>query len=232
MSKYKHMTDDYLRKNYVPDVYQHDIFQIDYQKLKDVGIKLISFDIDDTIADLLVTAPSKDVITLFENLKNMGFELMLMTNAWDSRAKKFADGLGIGDQYTARAEKPLTGQFKKAQKLFGVEKSQMAHVGNSMLDDVAGGNAAGIITCLVRRAGITGGLPKRIPGVRTSGQKLRKVLKKRGIWRKHHKYVKGDQYYQLGGTPGYILQEQGEAYQAAMIASEQQYIKNLRDSIK
>ncbi len=36
---------------YIPDVYQKDIYQIDYQRLWDQGIRLISFDIDDTIQD-------------------------------------------------------------------------------------------------------------------------------------------------------------------------------------
>ncbi len=36
---------------YIPDVYQKDIYQIDYQRLWNQGIRLISFDIDDTIQD-------------------------------------------------------------------------------------------------------------------------------------------------------------------------------------
>lgn len=36
---------------FVPDVYQKNIYKIDYRRLKEKGIKLISFDIDDTITD-------------------------------------------------------------------------------------------------------------------------------------------------------------------------------------
>ena len=39
------MTDDELRR-FVPDVYQKNIYKIDYRKLKEQGIRLISFDID------------------------------------------------------------------------------------------------------------------------------------------------------------------------------------------
>lgn len=38
---------------------------------------------------------------------------------------------------------------------------------------------------------------------KNEGHALRKVLKSRNIWRKHHKEVKGDQYYQLGEIPAY-----------------------------
>lgn len=208
MSNFKDMPDDYLRRNYVPDVYQHSIYKIDYQKLKDAGIRFLSFDIDDTIAGLEDFNPPKEAKTLFEDLKNMGFEIMLLSNTWDKqRAANFAEKLGIEEKYIARAEKPLTSYFVKMQELCGLKKSQMAHIGNSIMDDIAGGNAFGVTTCLVRRAGVVSGLPQKIPGVQTRGQKLREELKKRGIWRKHHKYVDGDQYYQLGELPGYITRE-------------------------
>lgn len=187
MNKFKTMSDDYLRQNYVPDVYQEKIYSIDYQKLWDNGIRFLSFDIDDTIAGLLTPNPPKEAKTLFESLKAKGFKVMLLSNTWDKRAKDFAEELGIEGSYIPRAEKPLTSHFAKMQELCGFEKSQMAHIGNSMMDDIAGGNVFGIVTCLVRRAGVASGLPKKM-GIQTPGQKLRKELKKRGIWRKHHKY--------------------------------------------
>lgn len=204
MSKFKNMSDDYLRRVYVPTVYQPSIYRIDYQKLQDAGIRFLSFDIDDTIADLVEFNPPKEAQTLFEDLKRMGFEVILLTNARDDRAANFAEKLGIEGKYIARAKKPLTTHFAKMQELCGLDKSQMAHIGNSIMDDVAGGNVFGVTTCLVRRAGVTSGIPQKIPGLKFPAQKLRKELKKRGIWRKHHKYSENDQYYQLGETAGYI----------------------------
>lgn len=206
MGKFKYTPSYFLRRDYVPAVYQPDIFAIDYQKLKDAGIKLISFDVDDTIADPSVLNPPQAAITLFAHLKNMGFELMLLPNSFDDRTKNFADKLGISGRCIPRAEKTKMTHFQTIQNRFGVEKSQVAHVGNSMMDDVARGNAFGITTCLVRRAGNAGALGKVIGGllgVKTEGQQVREELKKRGIWRKHHKNAPGDQYYQLGELPLY-----------------------------
>ena len=202
-NNFKTMTDDYLQRNYVPAVYQRNIYAIDYQKLKEAGVKLISFDIDDTITDLLVDNPPKEAITLFEDLKKMGFELWLLSNANEDRVSDFANQLGISQNYIARAEKPLTIHFQTLKDRCGVEKSQMAHVGNAIRDDVAGGNAFGIITCLVRRAGKTSLIPKLNPLVPTQSQLLREELKARGIWFKHHVLVPDDQYYQLGELPKY-----------------------------
>lgn len=203
MSKYKDMSDEYLKNNYVPDVYQKSIYAIDYEKLKLFGIKLISFDIDDTIAALEKSAPPKAAITLFENLRNMGFDLMLITNAGDSRAKHFSKALGA--DYIARAKKPRTTHFQEIQDQYKLEKKQMAHIGNSTTNDVAGGNAFGITTGLVRNIGNLEKLGTKVKGVfvKTEGQKVREELKSRHIWRKHHKYQDNDQYYQLGETPEY-----------------------------
>lgn len=203
MSKFADMSNDYLIQNYVPAVYQPSIYSIDYQKLKDAGVRLISFDIDDTITGQENQKPPKEAKTLVEYLKNMGFQVFLLSNANPERVSQFADHLGLTGQSVARAEKPLSKQFTVIRNQFGLEANQMAHVGNSQRNDVAGGNAAGVITCLVRRVGVITGLPKYIPGYQTDGQKLRAELEKRGLWRKHHKYEKGDQYYQLGEVPKY-----------------------------
>lgn len=206
MSKFKDMSNEELKRVYVPDVYQHSIYSIDYQKLKDAGIRLISFDIDDTIAAWEAIGPEDAVKVKFADLRNMGFHVALLTNGTQARGKRFSRALGLEENdYIAEAEKPLSKNFQKLQERFGLEKSQIAHVGNSQMDDVAGGNVFGVTTCLVRRVGkVTKLIGIGGPvGILTEGQKLRWELKERGIWRKHHKEVKGDQYYQLGELPAY-----------------------------
>ena len=49
----RNLSDERL-KEFIPDVYQKDIYSIDYALLKEKGIKLISYDIDDTITDSIV----------------------------------------------------------------------------------------------------------------------------------------------------------------------------------
>ena len=200
---------------FVPDVYQKNIYKIDYGKLKEKGIKLISFDIDDTITDsfrnkargtlhIKVTMPS-DAKELFRDLKQMGFMVTLLTNTRASIAKDVCDELQA-DGYIARADKPETRNFEKMMAEYGVEPSQMAHVGNSIQQDIVGGNRAGVTTCLVRRAGyslkIVNAVSKKL-GVPTKGHLIREKLLEHGLWRKHHKEIKGDQYYQLSELPKY-----------------------------
>lgn len=202
---------------FIPDVYQKDIYQIDYKKLKEHGIKLISFDIDDTIGDVLINnikaglpgtkfTMSKDAQDLFAQLKSMGFIVTLLTNAKAKIAVGTCDSLQAHG-YIARAKKPDTKNFEDMMEKFGItDPRQMAHVGNSIAQDVRGGNQAGVTTCLVRRAGnsmkVWNALMKLV-GVKTKGHQIRKRLLERDLWRKHHADVKGDQYYQLGELPKY-----------------------------
>lgn len=200
---------------FVPDVYQKNIYKIDYGRLKEHGIKLISFDIDDTITDSFrnkalgglhfkVTMP-QDAKDLFRELKGMGFKVVLLTNTKASIAKDVCDELQA-DGYIARADKPETRNFERLMSDYGVEPSEMAHVGNSMRQDIVGGNRAGVTTCLVRRAGyslkVVNSVSKGL-GIPTKGHLIREKLLEYGLWRKHHKEVKGDQYYQLGQLPKY-----------------------------
>ena len=209
----KNCSDDEL-KLFVPTVYQEDIYSIDYQKLKDAGITLLTFDIDDTIYDSISNKvrgyllhqkelmPQK-AVNLFAYLKLMGFTVALITNTGVNVAKPVCEQLKA-DSYIANAKKPNSTSFEEMQKRYGAEKSQMAHIGNSMRDDIYGGNNFGITTCLVRRNGIVMKIFKFIKntlGRKTKGQIIRKELLKRDMWRKHHKDVEGDQYYQLGDIP-------------------------------
>lgn len=208
MSKYEGMSSEYLRETYVPDVYQPTIYAIDYDRLREAGITLLSFDIDDTIAPLETFRPDRGAVTRFESLKSRGFTVVLLTNAGNVRAAGFAEKLGIPGQYIARAEKPLTRSFEELQKRCGVEKSRMAHVGNSMKMDVAAGNVFGITTCLVRNIGVLQAGLDLVRRGHKDGHFLREELQRRDIWRKHHKYERGDQYYQLGDAPGYRRREE------------------------
>ena len=108
------LSDEQLRL-YIPDVYQKDIYQIDYQRLWDQGIRLISFDIDDTIQDSGidkiegylgsgVRMPDKAVY-MFRQLRGIGFALALLSNTSESIVSDTCEQLGA-DWYIAHAQKP------------------------------------------------------------------------------------------------------------------------------
>lgn len=202
MSNFSDMSDAYLIKTYVPDVYQESIFSVNFDLLRNHGVKVLSFDIDGTIAKLHDHHPPKETVSLFVTLKNQGFEIYLLTNNHsDSRAEKFSERLGV--ECISRAHKPSINGLEEIRNRYFQKHNkqllpkQIAHVGNSILNDVAVGNTFGTVTVLVRHMG-TGSKVWA-----NKGRRLRHELKDRGIWRKHHKDKDNDQYYQLGEIPPY-----------------------------
>lgn len=86
---------------YKPTIYAKDIFHINYKKLEENKIKLIIFDIDNTIAKTNEKYPTDKVVKLFKELKNNKFNLLILTNAIPHRAIRFKKYLDVDTYYLA-----------------------------------------------------------------------------------------------------------------------------------
>lgn len=188
-------------KYYIPDVYCKDITLIDYDKLWNAGIRFLTFDIDETIESTFAPRPSKAMQAHFSMLKSKGFTVVLVSNNSNSRARNFAEALDL-EYGIGKAKKPTWKGFETVEKygksiIKGFTREQWAHIGNSIINDIEGGNTFGVTTCLVRN--VEWLIQKvKVPGYRSDGKKIRSEMKRRHLWSKHHLYEENDQYYQLG----------------------------------
>ncbi len=133
--------------NFIPDIYQKSIYHIDYDKLLDDGIKCLLFDLDNTCVPYKDKEPNKKLIELFETLKDMGFKLILFSNAPKKRIAPFKRALNVDS--LAGARKPFKKNFLKILKMFNYELSDVAIIGDQLYKDILGGNIVGIKTILV-----------------------------------------------------------------------------------
>ena len=133
--------------NFIPDMYQKSIYHIDYDKLRDGGIKCLLLDLDNTCVPYIDKEPNKRLIDLFENLKDMGFKLIIFSNATKRRIYPFKKVLNV--DCLARAGKPSRKGFIKIIKLFNYELADVAIIGDQLYKDILGGNRVGIKTILV-----------------------------------------------------------------------------------
>lgn len=180
---------------YVPDIYQPDVYKIDYEKLKEKGIKLITFDLDDTLVPKSTGKMPEPLQPHITKWKEMGFKIMLLSNGNEKKVHDFAEKLDV--KCIAEAGKPAERPFQKVLDMWkdeGIEKGQIVHVGNSIMKDIAGAKAKGITACLIRYVG------KKKKNVILVDEELKQELKKKNMWQKNHKNQVGDQYYQLGET--------------------------------
>ena len=168
-----------------PDIYQKSIYHIDYDKLKESGIKCLLFDLDNTLVPFVEKEPNKRLIDLINDLKDMDFKVIIFSNASKNRLKPFKDTLLVDCSYNSR--KPMTGKFLKVIKKFNYNISNVAIIGDQVMTDILGGNRVGITTILVNPMSNKDRLATRM-FCRTSEHKILKVLEKKGIFKRGKYY--------------------------------------------
>ena len=136
-----------MLEKFIPDKYQKSVFTIDYKKLKLCGIKCIIFDVDNTLAPISAAKPSRKVKDLVERLKDMGFRVLIVSNASKKRLTPFKELLEV--DCAASSKKPFSFKFRKVLNDYKYKVNEVAIIGDQLMTDVLGGNRVGITTILV-----------------------------------------------------------------------------------
>ncbi len=134
-------------EKYIPDIYVKSIYYIDYEKLKERGIKCILFDLDNTLAPLSLKKPNKKIKELFIKLKKMGFKTIIFSNSGKSRLKPFKEELEVDCAFNCK--KPMRKKFDVILKEYKYTVSEIVIIGDNIITDILGGNKVGITTILV-----------------------------------------------------------------------------------
>ncbi len=138
---------------FLPDIYQKSIYTINYESLKNAGIKLVLFDLDNTLVPVKASAPTKKLKDLFEDIKRLGLQPIILSNSGQARVAPFKDGLFVDAACSSR--KPLKRKYKKILNMYNVKPSEIAAVGDQLLTDVLGANRMGITSILVNQISTT-----------------------------------------------------------------------------
>ena len=156
---------------YVPDIYQENIYKINYETLLSRGIKCLIFDLDNTLATIKENLPREENKELFKKLKEQGFKIFIASNSIKARVKPFHEELKVDYIYSAR--KPHIEKINELIKKNKFGLDQIAIIGDSMMDDIVCGNTIGITTVLLDQ------IDKReFPFARIKRIKERRIQKK------------------------------------------------------
>lgn len=131
----------------IPDMFAESIYMIDFAELQRRGIKSLIVDLDNTLVESTRPDATPRLISWLDQVRQMGFQVMIVSNNTKTRVSQFAMPLDIPFIHTAK--KPLSQAFRKALKRLGSKKEETVVIGDQLLTDVLGGNRMGLFTILV-----------------------------------------------------------------------------------
>lgn len=134
---------------FYPKEYLDDVFSLTPNRLKELGIDTVIFDIDNTLVPYFVKYPTKECLKYFRNLKEAGIAIGVLSNSRRERAENFCEGLGI--PYIWKAKKPLSKGLNELLKIMGAKAEKCAVVGDQIFTDVLLGNLNGIYSVMVKK---------------------------------------------------------------------------------
>ena len=130
-----------------PDEYCKSFYEYDFGKAFAEGKRLILFDIDNTMVPHGAPADNSALKKINE-LKDMGFKLMAVSNNKENRVSMFCDKAGV--RYICNAAKPSKAGYIKAAESSGVDTGSTIFFGDQIFTDILGANNAGIKSILVK----------------------------------------------------------------------------------
>lgn len=129
-----------------PNLYYKSIFDINYDKLKDKNIKVLIFDLDNTIITYDEEVPSDKVVELFKKL-NSKFKVFIASNNLKERVRKIGKYLDVHAFYSV--VKPTTKLKKLLLNKYDVKMDEVAIIGDQIVTDIFMGNRLKMLTILV-----------------------------------------------------------------------------------
>ena len=133
-------------KKFIPKMYQKNIYTINYPKLKEKGIKLLIFDLDNTIGSVQEEIMNKRTADFLNKLAK-DFIIVIASNSKEERVKKFCSPVNF--YYVSFALKPTSKSFMKIKKKYNIAYQEMAMIGDQIITDILGANCLNIYTILV-----------------------------------------------------------------------------------
>lgn len=132
---------------FYPREYVESTYHIPFEKYYDKGMRGIIFDIDNTVVEHDAPADERAVV-LMKRLKEVGFDVVLLSNNDEERVKLFNDSVHV--KYIYKAGKPGVKGYQKAMEMMGTKPDTTLFVGDQIFTDIFGANRAGIYSILVK----------------------------------------------------------------------------------
>lgn len=136
-----------LKAKFKPWWYQKSVFDINYDLLKKKKIRLLIFDLDNTIAFVHEKKASDEIIKLFHELSKKFEGIIVASNSFKKRVTLFCEDLECNSFGTML--KPSKKIYRSILKDLGIKMDEICIIGDQLMTDILLGNRLGIKTILV-----------------------------------------------------------------------------------
>lgn len=166
-----------LEKFFLPSSYVENIENITPERLKNMGVKAVMTDLDNTLVAFDEAHADDRVIQWFQRLEDSNIKVMIVSNGKSARVGDFAAPYDY--KYICNARKPLSKNFKQAARRMNAEISETVMIGDQLMTDIFGANLIHMKSILVIPVKNKDGLATYIN--RRLERMLMKYFKKRGL---------------------------------------------------
>ena len=137
-------------KSIIPDTYKKSVYDINYYKLFQNGIKWAIFDVDCTILPFDDVNVPDQLTSLFDNIKLMGINPVLCSSGSLKRVAPVGEELKV--RYMANAKKPFCGDLSLIRyKLGDLQSENTMMIGDSFYLDMLFASRFGFYKVMVDR---------------------------------------------------------------------------------
>ena len=136
-----------MYSKFLPDYYYNTLADITPLILKELNIRGVVMDIDNTIVTYDDPEPTPAAAEWFSRTLASGIKISFVSNNdWD-RVQRFNRSLGFPAY--AKSGKPLTKNIRRVMREMGTDAAHTAFIGDQIFTDVWAGKRAGLIVFLV-----------------------------------------------------------------------------------
>ena len=136
-----------MKDLFTPDYMFEHYWDITPRFLREIGVRALLIDIDNTLAPYEQPEPDERIRTWFEALQENGICAALVSNNHAPRVERFNKTLGL--LAFADSHKPCRGTLLRAMKALGVTPKETAMLGDQLLTDAYAGKHIGLPALIV-----------------------------------------------------------------------------------
>lgn len=131
----------------VPDYMFDSYTSVTPEFLKELGVRCVLCDIDNTLVTYDDAEPTENVLSWLSSMKENGITVIFLSNNDHDRVAKFTEKLD--NTWFAKAGKPMSKKAKQALAASGFSPKETAVLGDQVFTDVWTGNFLGVAATLL-----------------------------------------------------------------------------------